>query len=278
MVRAKRSLGQNFLVDANHQRRIVAALEPAAGDTILEIGPGTGALTGHLAETAGRLIAVELDDALATTLQERYEGDEHVRIIHANFLELDPQSLGIVPQQTKVVGNIPYYITTPIIFKLLEREWRPASITLMVQREVADRILAAPGAKEYGALSVGVRAVANAERLFQVPRGAFRPVPNVDSSVVRITPHQPPRLTNDEENDLRSLTRTAFGWRRKQLQRILRSAPEYELGADEIAAVERATGIACDARPETLGPEQFITLSRALRNHDRPRARTDANE
>jgi 16S rRNA (adenine1518-N6/adenine1519-N6)-dimethyltransferase len=277
VVRARRSLGQNFLVDANHQRRIVAALEPAAGDTILEIGPGTGALTGHLAETAGRLIAVELDDALAATLQERYEGAEHVRIIHANFLELDPQSLGIVPQQTKVVGNIPYYITTPIIFKLLEREWRPASITLMVQREVADRILAAPGAKEYGALSVGVRAVASAERLFHVPRGAFRPVPNVDSSVVRITPHQPPRLTNHEENDLRSLTRTAFGWRRKQLQRILRSAPEYELGADEIAAVERATGIACAARPETLGPEQFITLSRALRNHDRPRARTDEN-
>jgi 16S rRNA (adenine1518-N6/adenine1519-N6)-dimethyltransferase len=270
VVRARRSLGQNFLVDVHYQQRIVDAVDTQPGDLIVEIGPGTGALTRHLAARAGRFIAVELDGALASTLEARFADQPHVRIVHADFLELEPAALAVEPERTRVVGNIPYYITTPIIFRLLDRAWRPASITLMVQREVADRVLASPGHREYGALSVGVRSVARAERLFHVPRGAFRPVPNVDSSVIRITPLLPPPLAEAEETDLRALTRTAFGWRRKQLQRILRSAEDYALVEDEVAVLETETGIAMNHRPEAISPEQFVRLSRALRARGKP--------
>ncbi len=172
----------------------------------------------------------------------------------------------------KVVGNIPYNITTPLIFWLLERPVRPERIVLMIQKEVADRILADPGTKAYGALSVGVRAVADVERLFTVGRGAFRPVPEVDSAVIRITPFRPAPLAPEQERDLRALTRTAFAWRRKQLQKILRSAPGYELDADEVAGIGRVAGIDVNARPETLSPEAFARLSRALRAVGYPRA------
>lgn len=269
MVRAKRSLGQNFLVDANYQQRIVDAVAPDDAD-VIEIGPGTGALTRHLARRANSLHCIELDADLAAALRRTFEGDHRVRITHADFLDLGPADLDVDITAALVVGNIPYYITTPIIFRLLERSWRPRAITLMVQREVADRILAPPGHREFGALSVGVRAVADAERLFNVPRGAFRPVPAVDSAVIRISPARPFPLAAKEEADLRVLTRTAFGWRRKQLQRILRSAEPYRLDDDEIDDVARSTGIAMDARPEAVAPSDFIALARALRRRGRP--------
>jgi 16S rRNA (adenine1518-N6/adenine1519-N6)-dimethyltransferase len=269
VVRAKRSLGQNFLVDPHYQQRIVDAVAPD-GATVLEIGPGTGALTRHLARRAARLVAIELDDALAAQLRQQFEGDESVRIAHADFLALEPAEINVDPAAAKVVGNIPYYITTPIIFRLLEAQWRPLTITLMVQREVADRILAPPGDREFGALSVGVRTAAAAVRLFNVPRGAFRPVPNVDSSVVQITPLRPYPLSAAEEADLRTLTRVAFGWRRKQFQRILRSAEPFRLSEYEIERVSNATGINMKLRPEAVGPDAFVALSRALREIDRP--------
>ncbi|HEX6937999.1 MAG TPA: 16S rRNA (adenine(1518)-N(6)/adenine(1519)-N(6))-dimethyltransferase RsmA [Longimicrobiales bacterium] len=265
MARAKKSLGQNFLVDPNIQRKIVDALEAGPGDEVLEIGPGTGALTRHLAGAVRRLVAIELDDALVATLRREFAGVPGVEIVHANALEQDLDALVQDVAGLKVVGNIPYNITTPLIFWLLDRPVRPARIVLMVQKEVADRILAQPGGKAYGALSVGVRAVAGVERLFLVGRGAFRPVPDVDSAVIRITPFHPPPLAQDEERDLRALTRTAFAWRRKQLQKILRTAPGYGLGADALAAIGRAAGIDLNARPETLDPGAFLRLSRALR-------------
>jgi 16S rRNA (adenine1518-N6/adenine1519-N6)-dimethyltransferase len=265
MVRAKRSLGQNFLMDPGIQRRIVDALEAGPEDEVLEIGPGTGALTRHLAGEVRRLIAIELDDRLVELLRQEYATAPNVEILHADALSLDLAELTDDLEGLRVIGNIPYNITTPLIFWLLDRPVRPASIVLMIQKEVADRILAPPGSKIYGALSVGVQTVARAERLFGVGRRAFRPAPDVDSTVIRITPHRPPPLSRDEELDLRTLTRTAFAWRRKQLQRILRSAPEYELGPDDIARVEEGTGIEMSARPETLGPDEFIRLSRQLR-------------
>jgi 16S rRNA (adenine1518-N6/adenine1519-N6)-dimethyltransferase len=269
--RSKKSLGQNFLVDPNQQRRIVAALEPTAADTVLEIGPGQGALTRHLAACVGRLILVELDDALAAALAAEYAQQPHVTVVHADFMSLDLHAVCPDPQQMKVVGNIPYNITTPIIFRLLERAARPQRIVLMVQREVADRVVAAPGSSEYGALSVGVQTVARAERLFRVGRGSFRPVPRVDSTVIRLTPIVPEPLTADEETDLRSLTRVAFSWRRKQLQKTLRSAPGYELDASEITRLEQAAGLQLVRRPEELPPDAFVLLSRTLRSLGRPR-------
>lgn len=263
--RAKKSLGQNFLIDPNIQRKIVEALDPGPGDEVLEIGPGTGALTRHLAGRVRRLVAVELDDDLYDALREEFAGTPGVEILHADIMELDLREITPDPGTLKVIGNIPYNITSPLLFRLLDRRFRPQQVVIMVQKEVADRILAAPGERAYGALSVGVRVVADVERLFDVGRGAFRPVPEVDSTVLGIRPHRPPRLTAEEEEDLRALTRTAFGWRRKQLQKILRSAPGYELAAAEIREVEVATGLDLDRRPETLSPEEFIRLSRALR-------------
>jgi 16S rRNA (adenine1518-N6/adenine1519-N6)-dimethyltransferase len=265
--RARKSLGQNFLIDANQQRRIVDALDTSPDDTVIEIGPGHGALTRHLAGTVARLILIELDRDLAPALAREFAGDPRVTVIEADVLDTDLRELaGGDMSRVRIVGNIPYNITTPIIFRLLERDQRPERIVLMIQREVADRILAPPGDGDYGALSVGVRSVARVERLFHVGRASFRPVPRVDSSVIRITPFLPPPLSERDEHDLRDLTRAVFSWRRKQLQKTLRSAPGYELDADAVREVQRKTGIPLDLRPEQLGPDQLIALARALRD------------
>lgn len=272
-MRAKKSLGQNFLVDPNLQRKIVDALEPGETDVVVEIGPGTGALTRHLAGRVKRLVAVELDDRLADALTEELGGTPGFELWKLDALRLDLRDVTDDPSVLKVIGNIPYNITTPLLFHLLDRRHRPGRLVVMVQKEVADRILAAPGSKEYGALSVGVRAVADVERLFNVGRRAFRPVPDVDSTVLRITPHHPPRLEAQEEEDLRELTRVAFSWRRKQLQKTLRSAGEYGSGPEALDALRSATGLDLDRRPETLSPDEFIGLARALRRLGYPERR-----
>jgi 16S rRNA (adenine1518-N6/adenine1519-N6)-dimethyltransferase len=270
VVRARKSLGQNFLADPNYQRKILEAIAPDPQDEVLEIGPGTGALTAHLAPAVRTLVAVEIDDRLAPELERQFQDQPGVRIVHGDMLDIAPESLFDDLSAVTVVGNIPYYITSPLIFHLLEREQRPARIILMVQREVADRLAPQPGGKAYGALTVGVRSVARVERLFHVPRGAFRPVPNVDSSVVSITPIRPTPFAPGEETDLRTLVRTAFGWRRKQLQRTLRTAPGYGLEPSAITDLEAATGIDLTARPEALDVDQLVALSRALRRAGLP--------
>jgi 16S rRNA (adenine1518-N6/adenine1519-N6)-dimethyltransferase len=271
MARPKKSLGQNFLVDPNIQRRIANAVDPQPVDEILEIGPGKGAITQYLAETARRFTAIELDRDLAASLRERYADTANVRIIEGDALKLDLDQVSDHTDQLKVAGNIPYNITTPLLFHLLSRKWRPAHIVLMLQKEVADRILAGPGDAAYGALSVGVQTVARVERLFHVSRNAFRPVPKVDSSVVRIVPIRPFPLSQGEEADLRALTRASFGWRRKQLQRTLRSSPDYGLATTDIVNVEERTGIPLERRPEALAPHEFVRLAAELRLAGWPR-------
>lgn len=261
--RAKKSLGQNFLVDANIQRKIVDALDPGPDDEVMEIGPGQGALTRHLAGRAGRLTLVELDDTLAARLQAEFAETPSVTVIHRDVLQVPLEEVSADPGRLKVIGNIPYNITTPILFGMLERRPRPREIVLMIQREVAERILAPPGSKTYGALAVGVRAVADAERVMNVGRNAFRPVPDVESAVIRIVPHTPPRLSPEDEAALRTLTRFAFGQRRKQFQRILRDA--YHLSPERVEALAAETGMDLQARPESFPPERFIALARALR-------------
>jgi 16S rRNA (adenine1518-N6/adenine1519-N6)-dimethyltransferase len=268
--RAKRSLGQNFLIDPNLQRRIVDALEPGLDDEVLEIGPGVGALTRHLAGRVRRLVLVELDNDLAARLREEFAADPSVEVINEDVLDVPLERVSADPARLKVIGNIPYNITTPILFSVLERRPRPAVIVLMVQREVADRILEPAGSKTYGALAVGVQAVADAKRVLNVSREAFRPVPDVMSSVVKIVPHQPPRLTPEEEAALRELTRAAFQQRRKQFQRILRDA--WHLSADEAEAIGKAAGMDLVQRPESFPPEKFIDLSRVLRERTGPSA------
>ena len=263
---AKRSLGQNFLVDENVQRKIVDALGAGPDDTVVEIGPGRGALTRHLVGSVGRLVAVELDDHLAESLRARYDRRDDVDVIHSDILEL-PLG-GVVGDETPVadvhvIGNIPYNITTPILFHLLGRP-RPRQIVLMVQDDVASRIVAHPGTKEYGALSIGVRTVAEAERLFKVGRKAFRPVPRVDSAVIRVRPFRPAPLSEEQEAALRRLVRAAFQWRRKQIGKILREHPDLEVEPDLAEAAADEAGVALADRPERITPEQFVALSVAL--------------
>jgi 16S rRNA (adenine1518-N6/adenine1519-N6)-dimethyltransferase len=162
-----------------------------------------------------------------------------------------------------VVGNIPYHLTSPILFFLLEHP-RPARITLMVQREVADRILAPPGTKAYGALSVGVRIVAQPRFLFSVPSGAFRPRPKVESAVIQLTPLRPASLTPEEERGVRTLTRAMFQWRRKQLGKILRDHPELRAPAEAVPRILEGLGLDPQQRPETLSPEGVVALWRGL--------------
>jgi 16S rRNA (adenine1518-N6/adenine1519-N6)-dimethyltransferase len=262
--RPKRSLGQNFLVDGNLQRKIVEAFGPQPDDDVLEIGPGKGALTRHLAGKCKSLILVELDRDLAARLGDEYGGIPGIEVINADILEVRLGAVTPFVAELRVLGNIPYNITSPILFHLLTPP-RPRDLLIMVQKEVGDRILAAPGTSAFGALTVGVQSVAVVERVLRVPASAFRPRPAVDSVVIRLQPVRPEPLTPSEQENLRSLTRLAFQQRRKQFQTILRNRPELGLSHDQVRAVEKATGFDLRRRPETFSPEDFIVLSGELR-------------
>ena len=261
--RAKKSLGQNFLIDPNLQRKIVSSLGAGSDDEVLEIGPGQGALTEHLEGAVGRLVLVELDDDLAAALEQRFAGRSDVDVVHGDVLQVDVEAHVRAPGELLVIGNIPYNITTPILFRLLERP-RPRRIVLMVQDDVAERITAPVGTRAYGALSVGVRSVASVDRLFGVGRRSFRPVPRVDSAIIRIDPFRPERTSADEEARLRVVVRAAFQWRRKQLGKILRQHPDIMASDDVAATAVEAAGVALTDRPERVSPEAFVRLANAL--------------
>jgi 16S rRNA (adenine1518-N6/adenine1519-N6)-dimethyltransferase len=256
----RKRLGQHFLSDPAILSRIADGLEATGTETIVEVGAGRGALTDHLLPRAGRLVAVEYDRQLAALLRERYAADARVEIVEADVLA-SPLSTVAGTTDFLLAGNVPYYITTPILFHALERP-RARRAVFLVQREVASRIVAAPGTAEYGALSVNVQAVANAVQLFRVPAGAFHPAPRVESAVVRVEPRPDPVVTADEEKAFRTFVQAAFGFRRKQLRRVLRSIAD--LPADRADGMLRESGIDPTARPETLAPAQFATLVRGL--------------
>ncbi|HET9424994.1 MAG TPA: 16S rRNA (adenine(1518)-N(6)/adenine(1519)-N(6))-dimethyltransferase RsmA [Gemmatimonadaceae bacterium] len=251
----RKSLGQHFLTDRAILERIAdaAALTPAT--TVIEIGPGRGALTDVLVERAGRVIAIEYDRALAAKLVDRYASRPHVEIVQADVLTVSFGDLAKGPYH--LVGNVPYYITTPIIFQALEQP-RPDLAVYLVQREVAERLVAPPGGGDYGALTVNVGAVADAEIMFAVPAGAFRPPPKVDSAVVRITPKPTPLVAPAEEARFRAFVQSVFTMRRKQMQRILRSVAS--LSQESADARLAAAGIEPTARPETVTIGQFAAL------------------
>ena len=256
----RKSLGQHFLTDRRILGRIADALHLRGDETVLEIGPGRGALTDILAERAGRLIAIEYDRALAAMLRERYARRSNVLVAEADVLEVSLGELAAGPYV--LVGNVPYYITTPILFHALVPP-RAERAVYLVQREVAQRLSARPGSKEYGALTVNVAAVARAETLFGVPAGAFSPPPKVESAVVRITPLAEPLISPDEERPFRTLVQGAFGMRRKQMRRVVRSL--YALDAERADELLAAAGIEPSDRPEVLSVQQFVALLRGVR-------------
>jgi 16S rRNA (adenine1518-N6/adenine1519-N6)-dimethyltransferase len=263
----RKSLGQHFLNDPGILTRIARALEATGVETIVEVGPGRGALTEHLLPVAGRLVAVEYDRALAARLRERYAGEPRVRIVEADVLAA-PLAEVAGTEDYLLVGNVPYYITTPILFHALEPP-RARRAVFLVQKEVADRLAAPPGGDSYGALSVNVQAVARVARLFKVPAGAFHPPPRVDSAVVRVEPRTDPVVSGAEESDFRGFVQGAFGFRRKQMRRVLRSL--LEVTPEVAERVLEASNIDPATRPETLAPEAFATLLRAARGSERQR-------
>ncbi|HEY8309921.1 MAG TPA: 16S rRNA (adenine(1518)-N(6)/adenine(1519)-N(6))-dimethyltransferase RsmA [Gemmatimonadaceae bacterium] len=260
-------MGQHFLADERALERIVDTLDPTKNDTVLEIGPGRGALTDILAPRAGRVVAVELDRALASLLRERFATTPTVQIVEADILKTDPGELG--GPGYLLVGNVPYYITTPILFHALACSL-PRRAVFLVQREVAARAMAVPGTKSYGALSVNLQVLANVERVFDIPPGAFRPPPKVDSSVIRITPVAAPLLRDGEQPRFRSFVQSLFSQRRKQIGTILRSLPPSASGVPAVTLdALAALSIPPAERPERLTPEQFVLLFREVRQGER---------
>lgn len=262
-----RRLGQHFLTDPNLLDRIVEALDPRPDDIVVEIGPGKGSLTARLAPRVARVIAIEKDRRLAEALREA-EKLPPVEIVTGDALEIDwhdlvarlarPSSLVPLPR-FKVIGNIPYYITSPLIEKALAPPC-PDRVVLLVQREVADRLAAAPGNKDYGALTVGVQSVATVERLFVVRAGAFSPPPKVDSAVIRFSPLARPLVAPGEQAAFRTFVVALFSRRRKQLGRSLRDV--LDRSPEDVAMLLGTAGLQATARVEVVSPADLVRLFR----------------
>jgi 16S rRNA (adenine1518-N6/adenine1519-N6)-dimethyltransferase len=246
-------------VDGSALQRIADALAPTRNDVVVEIGPGRGALTDLLAARAKRVVAIELDRDLVPYLRDRYAAAGNVEVIEQDVL--DVKLADVAGPEFLLAGNVPYYITTPILFHALEAP-RPLRAVYLVQREVAERIVASPGSRTYGALSVNVQAVAHAELVARVSAGAFRPPPSVESAVVRLTPRSDPVVSEAQEEAFRSLVQQCFGLRRKQMRRVIRTVAH--LAAEDAERLLVSAGIDPEARPETLSPADFAGLLAAL--------------
>ena len=258
----KKRFGQNFLIDSHVLDKIIQGAGITKEDTVLEIGPGIGTLTQALCEAAGEVIAVEIDQDLIPILEKTLGSYQNVRIINQDILKLDLGQLSEKP--LKVVANLPYYITTPIIMGLFESGAPLVSITVMVQKEVAERMQAAPGGKDYGALSLAVQYYADAQVIANVPPNCFIPRPNVGSAVIRLTKHLEPPVKPRDEAFMFLVIRAAFGQRRKTLVNALRNDQSLSLGREQLEAVLSEMGLPATVRGERLSLQEFAELSDRL--------------
>ena len=252
--RPRKRFGQHFLHDHAVVRRIVDAIAPGPGDLVVEIGPGRGALTFPLLESGCELHAVEIDRDLAASLRERAPRHPNLTVHEADALEFDFTGFIPPPCRLRVVGNLPYNVSTPLLFRLLAALPRISDMHLMLQREVVERMVAAPGARAYGRLGVMVQLDCAVERLLRVGAGAFSPAPRVDSAVVRLRPRPRAALDPAARERFAAIVRTCFSKRRKTLRNALRGL------CDE--SVIAAAGLDPRVRPETLAIDDFITLTR----------------
>ena len=263
----QKKFGQNFLIDGHVLDKIIAGAGVTKDDMVLEIGPGIGTMTQYLAEAAGKVVAVEIDRNLLPILQETLADYDNVKVIHADVLSLDLEKL--VQEENggrpiKVVANLPYYITTPIIMALFEQHVPLANVTVMVQKEVAARIKSGPGSKDYGALSLAVQYYAEPYIVANVPCNCFMPRPNVDSAVIRLTRYEEPPVQVKDEKMLFKIIRASFNQRRKTLQNGLNNSSELNFTKDQIAAAIAEAGFSPSVRGEALTLEQFAKLTDIL--------------
>lgn len=263
----QKKFGQNFLIDGHVLDKIIAGAGVTKDDMVLEIGPGIGTMTQYLAEAAGKVVAVEIDRNLLPILQETLADYGNVKVIHADVLSLDLEKL--VQEENggrpiKVVANLPYYITTPIIMALFEQHVPLANVTVMVQKEVAARMKSGPGSKDYGALSLAVQYYAEPYIVANVPCNCFMPRPNVDSAVIRLTRYEEPPVQVNDEKMLFKIIRASFNQRRKTLQNGLNNSSELNFTKDQIAAAIAEAGFSPSVRGEALTLEQFAKLTDIL--------------
>ena len=265
----QKKYGQNFLIDTTVLGRIIDAAQIGKEDCVLEIGPGIGTMTQYLAEHAGKVIAVEIDKALIPILEETLAGYTNVTVIQGDILKEDVRTLAETyndGKPLKVVANLPYYITTPIIMGLFEEKAPVKSITVMVQKEVAARMQAKPGTKEYGALSLAVQYYAMPQIVANVPQNCFMPRPTVGSAVVHMACYEKPPVEVKDEKFMFALIRAAFNQRRKMLVNALLGAGELALSREEITRALEHMGISETIRGERLSVSEFAKLADCLKN------------
>jgi 16S rRNA (adenine1518-N6/adenine1519-N6)-dimethyltransferase len=263
----QKKYGQNFLIDTTVLERIINAADITKDDCVLEIGPGIGTMTQYLAESAREVVAVEIDKALIPILEDTLSEYDNVTVINEDILKMDIAGLAEEKnggKPIKVVANLPYYITTPIIMGLFESHVPLKSITIMVQKEVADRMQVGPGTKDYGALSLAVQYYAKPEIVANVPPNCFMPRPNVGSAVIRLTRYDAPPVEVEDEKKMFALIRASFNQRRKTLVNGLANAQNLNLTKEHVADILEKMGLPSTVRGEALTLEQFAALSNML--------------
>lgn len=263
----QKKFGQNFLIDTHVLERIIEAAGITKDDFVLEIGPGIGTMTQYLCENAREVTAVEIDQNLIPILADTLSAYDNVTVINEDILKLDIVKLAEeknAGKPIKVVANLPYYITTPIIMGLFESHVPIDSITIMVQKEVADRMQVGPGTKDYGALSLAVQYYAKPQILLNVPASCFMPRPNVDSAVIQLTRYEKPPVEVADEHLMFRLIRASFNQRRKTMTNSVGNSPELSVSKEQMAAALEKCGLSATVRGEALTLAQFAELANVL--------------
>lgn len=259
--KAKKRFGQNFLLDPEVLQKIILTAEPSTEDTVLEIGTGTGILTAELAKTAGRVISVEIDSELYTAHSKQLQAAGNVQTLLGDFLLLAEEIFSGITARVKVIANIPYYITTPILEKLLDYREQISSITLLVQKEVADRICAEPGNKDYGSLTIFLQYYAETRQICVVPAEAFQPRPQVNSALIRLDVRPELKYRPLSEKRFFNIVRGAFWGRRKTLRNTLKQSPYTHYTTAMLDKITCETSIDLQRRGETLSIEEYVKLA-----------------
>lgn len=263
----QKRFGQNFLIDTHVLEKIIAAAQITKDDFVLEIGPGIGTLTQYLAQAAGEVAAVEIDKSLIPILKDTLNGWDNVEVINEDILKVDIRKLAEEKNHgkpIKVVANLPYYITTPIIMGLFENQVPMDSITIMIQKEVADRMQVGPGTKDYGALSLAVQYYAKPSIVANVPPNCFMPRPKVGSAVIRLERYQEPPVQVEDERQMFRIIRASFNQRRKTLVNGLKNAQDIPFTKEQIEEALTSCGFSLNIRGEALDLAEFAALSNAF--------------